>query len=163
NADHAEHEQELRPEEAEPGGSGDAAPQAEHREHQAEGDDGADDQRQRQDAFEPATPDRLDGRAEQLDKPVGFHGRPCLPIRSASFLNPRCTVTLTADSDMPERAAASLTLSPSSLTSRMACRVLGDRSAISFSRSWPLSTPAISSCARTSAACSMGTSWIEAL
>ena len=39
----------------------------------------------------------------------------CL-IRSANAFKPRCTATFMADSDIPLRAAASLTLKPSSFT-----------------------------------------------
>jgi hypothetical protein len=56
------------------------------------------------------------GSAERVDKAVRVQVPLSCLIRSASAFKPRCTATFTADSDIPLRAAASLTLSPSSFT-----------------------------------------------
>src|SRR5262249_13433126 len=54
--------------------------------------------------------------AEDLNKLIGIHSPFSSLIRNANAFRPRCTATFRADPHMPHRAAASLTLSPSSLT-----------------------------------------------
>jgi len=59
---------------------------------------------------------RLDVGAEHVDEFVGLHEWLLSRTRRDQALKPRCPDTLMADCDIPVRAAASLTLSPSSLT-----------------------------------------------
>src|SRR5262249_17124642 len=64
--------------------------------------------------------------AQHVHEIVCLHDSP-LAIRADSAFIPRCTVTLTAVSDMRVRAAVSATLNPSSFTYRMAARTFGGR------------------------------------
>src|SRR5579862_1546671 len=54
--------------------------------------------------------------AEDVDELIRVHASLSLRICDANAFSPRCTATFTADSDMPQRVAVSLTLSPSSFT-----------------------------------------------
>lgn len=91
-------------------------PETDRNQHQAEGSPAADHERQSERPANRSAPHGLDIRAQQIDELACLHvGLPLL-IGSPSAFMPRCTDTLMADSDMPDRAAASLTLSPSSFT-----------------------------------------------
>src|SRR6185312_1887595 len=107
--------------------------------------------------------DRFEVRAEHVDELVGLHELLLLLASSDSAFRPRCTETLMADCDMPDCAAASRTVNPSSLTNWMACRALGLRWAMSLCRSSPLSTAAGSSSASMSPTSLMETSFADAL
>ena len=54
--------------------------------------------------------------AKRVNKPLRIHVFLSSVIRSARAFKPRCTATLTADSDIPHRVVASLMLNPSTFT-----------------------------------------------
>src|SRR5262249_222321 len=89
---------------------------AEYRQHQAEGHDRATGQRRYEQVAQLSAPNRLQVRAEHLDELLGLHERLLCLTRPEGALRPGCTETLVGDCDMPDRAAASRTLSPSSFT-----------------------------------------------
>ncbi len=110
-------------------------------------------------AFEGASPPQkprrfsdlgaLDGlkvRAQHIDELVCLHHYLSLFMNVVRAFRPRCTDTFTADSQIPDFAAALLTLNPSNFTHWIACLVLAGTSASSLSMSRLLSTRALSSC-----------------
>ena len=58
----------------------------------------------------------LDVGTEPVDQFFGLHFVFSCEITALNSLSPRCTFVLMADSEMPQRAAASTTLSPSIFT-----------------------------------------------
>src|SRR5260370_3027897 len=137
--------------------------QAENCQHQTGSGCRRGGQRNHQSITQVSAFDGLEVRAKHVDELVGLHERLIWVARSDKALRPRCTDTLMADSDMPDRAAASPTLSPSSLTNWMACRALGVSCSMSVSRSIPLSMEEGSSSATTWSASSIATSLIDVL
>src|SRR5262249_58685723 len=85
--------------------------------------------------------DGLDIRGEHGDQIFGLHPSFSNAIEAARARSPRCTLTLTADSDMRHRRAASATLKPSSFTHSIACRILYGKRHNSLWRSYALSAP----------------------
>src|SRR6266852_7191642 len=92
------------------------SPETDGCQHQAEGGSSAYDKGPNQRFPEPSLLDGLHVCAEHVDQLVSFHDGFSSRIRRARAFKPRCTDTFTADSDIPDRAAASLTLNPSSFT-----------------------------------------------
>src|SRR5262249_11174850 len=99
----------------------------------------------------------LDVSTEQVDQFFGLHFVFSCEITAPNSLSPRCTFVLTADSEMPQRAAASTTLSPSIFTYRIANRTLSGSVARSLFRSKLLSVAGSPSAAMISEASSIGT------
>jgi len=91
-------------------------PQTDRREHHTKGGYSANEKSIDERLLKVPALYGLNVRAEQVNELVSFHDPASLPIRRAKALRPLCTDTFTADSDIPDRAAASLTLSPSSFT-----------------------------------------------
>src|SRR5215471_176433 len=91
-------------------------PQTDRRQHQTKSSYSANEKGEDQRPLKVPALDGLNVRAEQVNELVSFHDPASLLIRRAKALRPLCTDTFTADSDIPDRAAASLTLSPSSFT-----------------------------------------------
>src|SRR5581483_6447526 len=110
----------LETEREKSGRVGEIVTNAESRQHDQEGSHGGNCYGGEQGAGGMPGLDRLEVRAEHVDQFVGLHDV-CLPlaIERDSAFKPRCTFTLTADSEMPSRRAASATLRPSILTQRM--------------------------------------------
>ena len=68
--------------------------------------------------------DPLDVRAEHGNQIIGLHVFDfSAAIAAANALSPRCTFTFTADTDISQRTAASVTLNPSSFTYWIARRI----------------------------------------
>ena len=81
----------------------------------------------------------LDVGTEKVDQFFGLHFVFSCEITALNSLSPRCTFVLMADSEMPQRAAASTTLSPSIFTYWIANRTLSGSLARSLFRSKLLS------------------------
>src|SRR5258707_13164715 len=99
----------------------------------------------------------LDVGTEEADQFFGLHFAFSCEITALSSLSPRCTFILMADSEMPQRAAASTTLSPSIFTYWIANRTLSGSLARSLFRSRLLSVAGSPSAAMISEASSIGT------
>src|ERR1035437_121356 len=92
-------------------------------------------------AHERPVVDRLEMGAEHGNQVVGLHRRRSRTIEAIKAFNPRCTLTFTADSDMPHRLAPAATLKPSSFTDWIARRILSGSWLRSLVRSFALSVP----------------------
>src|SRR5665811_470416 len=90
---------------------------------------------------DPPMIDHLDISAQHGNQVFRLHMRFSRAIEATKAFSPRCTLTFTADSDMPHWLAASTTLKPSSFTAWIARRILSGSSLSSLVTSLALSVP----------------------
>src|ERR1700746_1209920 len=84
--------------------------------HKAERSSSANSQCQHHAFAKLVSSDRFQVRTENVDQPICRHVAFSLAISNTNAFKPRCAATFTADSDIRQRTAASLTLSPSNFT-----------------------------------------------